>query len=36
MHLLDMTSIVMRSTEEFDRFSLTPSVLGVCVLLIKK
>ena len=36
MHLLDMTSIVMRSAEEFDRFSLTPPVLGVCALLIKK
>ena len=36
MHLLDMTSIVMRSAEEFDRFSLTPPVLGDCALLIKK
>ena len=36
MHLLDMTYIVMRSAEEFDRFSLTPPVLGVCVLLTKK
>ena len=36
MHLLDMTSIVMRPAEEFVRFSVTPPVLGVCVLLIKK